>query len=1002
MSYKEQNFENAIIELMRDNLGYDYFYGPNVLRDYRSPLNEDLLQSSLRNINQELSRDAISEAIYKLKNFESVHLLQKNCVFMDYLQNGIEVSTLYNGETKYDRVKLIDYEKHERNNFCIINQWTVLENEEKRPDVVVFINGLPLVVIELKSCSREQTDVSAAYRQLRNYMKDIPCIFTYNAFCVMSDLVNSKVGTITSGEDRFMEWKTKSGDYEETKYAMFDVLFEGIFEKKRFLDIIKNFILFSDENKIFAGYHQYFAVKKAVERTKTATETDGKGGIFWHTQGSGKSLSMVFYTKLLQDALNSPTIVVLTDRNDLDDQLYGQFAKCKDYLRQVPEQAENRVDLKKLLAGRVANGIIFTTMQKFEESAEPLSERRNIILMADEAHRSQYALDEKIDAKTGKISLGFARLVRDSFPNATFIGFTGTPISEKDRSTREVFGEYIDIYDMTQAVEDGATRPVYYESRVINLGLEEEILKNIDSEYERIAEQTEQHIVEKSKKELSNMDAILGADATIQSLCSDIVTHYEDRQYILTGKAMIVAYSRPIAMKIYGEILRLRPTWSEKVNVVITSDNNDPEEWKDIVGGKAYRSELARKFKDNNDEMKIAIVVDMWLTGFDVPSLSTMYIFKPMAGHNLMQAIARVNRVFGDKEGGLIVDYVGIASALKKAMKDFTGRDRKNFGESDISKTALPKFIEKLTVCKDLFHSFNLSVFVDGSDLDRAKTIVEGINFIIADDKKKESFIKEALYLKQFASLCRSLLDRTQRFESAFFEAVRTAISRIATGKKLSLKEVNERINELLKHSIKSDGVINLFSDVKTEFSLFDAAFLEDIAKMQQKNLAAELLKKLIAEQISVYKRTNLVKSELFSEKMGRLMNAYRNGQLTNAEVIDELLKMAGDIAKDHKAGEEMGLTMEEKAFYDALLKPEAIKDFYSNDDLVQITKELTRMLSKSRTVDWQKKEQARASMRSMVRRLLKKYKYPPDGQEEAVNVVLSQCEMWTDNEDME
>lgn len=999
MSFTEQDFENAIFELMRDELGYGYIYGPNVVRDYRSPLHEEMLLTSLRDINPRLSLEAINEAIFKLKNYDSINLLQKNRVFMDYLQNGIDVGALYKGEMKYDRVRLIDYDRPESNHFYVINQWTVVENAEKRADVVVFVNGLPLVVMELKSCSREETDVSDAYRQLRNYMLDIPCLFTYNAFCVMSDLATSKVGTITSGEDRFMEWKTINGDYEETKYAAFDVLFKGVFQKDRLLDIIKNFLLFSDDNKILAGYHQYYAVKKAIERTRTAAETDGKGGIFWHTQGSGKSLSMVFYTKLLQEALQSPTVVVLTDRNDLDDQLYGQFARCADFLRQTPEQAENRADLQNRLAGRIANGIIFTTMQKFEESDEPLSKRRNIIMIADEAHRSQYALEEKIDAKTGKISLGFARLVRDSLPHATFIAFTGTPISLTDRSTHEVFGDYIDIYDMTQSVRDGATRPVYYENRVINLGLNEAILQNIDHEYELIAEQADHYTVEKSKKELSKMEAILGAEATIKSLCSDIVAHYEDRQDLLTGKAMIVAYSRPIAMKIYHEILRLRPQWTEKIKVVMTGSNNDPEKWKDIVGSKAYRSELARKFKDDNDEMKIAIVVDMWLTGFDVPSLATMYIYKPMAGHNLMQAIARVNRVFGDKEGGLVVDYVGIASALKQAMKDFTRRDRENYGDTDISKSALPKFVEKLEVCKALFHSFDFSKFIDGSDLERAKTIVNGINFIIGDDHKKELFIKEALYLKQAASLCRSLLNKTQRFETAFFEAVRTALTRIVTGKKLSLKEINDRINELLKQSIKSEGVINLFSDVKTEFSLFDPAFMEEIAKMQQKNLAAELLKKLIQEQIIVYRRTNVVKSELFSEKMVRLMNAYRNGQITNAEVIDELMKMAGDIASDHKAGEELGLNAEEKAFYDALLKPAAIKDFYSNEALVQITKELTEMLRKSRTVDWQKKEQARAEMRSMVKRLLKKYKYPPEGQEEALNTVIAQCEMWTDGE---
>lgn len=999
MHFTEADFENAIIELIRDRLGYDYFYGPDIVRDYHSPLYVEMLRFSLTEINPSLTPDAINEAIFKLKNFDSVQLVQKNKVFMDYLQNGIEVSTLYKGEPKYDRVKLIDYDNPESNSFTVINQWTVIEHEQKRPDVVIFINGLPLVVAELKSCSREETDASAAYRQLRNYMHDIPSLFTYNAFCIMSDLATSKAGTITADEDRYMEWKTTDGNYEETKYAAFDVLFEGMLEKHRLLDIVRYFIVFSDDTKILAGYHQYFAVKKAIERTRTAAVSDGKGGIFWHTQGSGKSLSMVFYTKLLQEALQSPTVVVLTDRNDLDDQLYGQFSKCAEYLRQVPEQAETRADLKKLLAGRIANGIIFTTMQKFEESYEPLSTRRNIIVMADEAHRSQYSLDEKVDPKTGKITLGFARLVRNSFPNATFIGFTGTPISLRDRSTREVFGDYIDVYDMTQSVEDGATRPVYYESRVINLGLNQDVLQQVDAEYGMIAEKAEPYMVEKSKKELSKIDAILGAEETIRSICIDIISHYEDRQDILTGKAMIVAYSRPIAMKIYEEILRLRPEWKEKVKVVMTSDNNDPEEWKQVIGGKAYRSELARKFKDDQDEMKIAIVVDMWLTGFDVPSLATMYIYKPMQGHNLMQAIARVNRVYGDKEGGLIVDYVGIAAALKEAMSEFTVRDRKNYGDTDISKTALPKFIEKLSVCKDLFHPFDIKPFVEGSDLDRATTIVEGINFIIVDQDKKELFIREASLLRQAASLCRSLLDKNQRLEAAFFEAVRTALTRITPGKKLSLKEINARINAILKQSIKSEGIINLFSDVDTEYSLFDPAFLADIARMKQKNLAAELLKKLIQEQISVYKRTNLVKSELFSERMKRIMNAYINGQINNAVVIEELLKMAAAINEDHNAGEKLGLTVEEKAFYDALLKPAAIKDFYTNEALVQITKELTEMLRKSRTVDWQKKEQARAEMRSMVKRLLKKYKYPPEGQEEALNTVIAQCEMWADGD---
>lgn len=1002
MSFTESQYENAIIELFRDQLGYTYCYGPDIARDYRKPYHEEMLFSSLENINPKTHPTAIQEAIYRITHFDSNNLLQINQTFTDYLQNGVEVSYAEKGEQKNAIVKLIDYEDIQKNTFYVVNQWTVIDLEEKRPDVVIFINGLPLVLIELKSCSRGETDASEAYRQIRNYIHAIPSIFQYNAFCVISDLVTSRAGTLTADEDRFMEWKSVTGDYEETRFASFATLFEGIFDKKRLLDLLKSFILFSNESdksvKILAGYHQYFAVNKAIRKTQDAVCGDGKAGIFWHTQGSGKSLSMVFYARLLQDALNSPTIVVLTDRNDLDDQLFGTFSKCTAYLRQTPQQAESRSDLKKLLAGRKANGIIFTTMQKFEESDEPLSERDNIVLVADEAHRSQYGLEEKVDPKSGKITVGYARLVRNSLPKATYIGFTGTPVSLTDRSTIEVFGDYIDIYDMTQAVEDGATRPVYYENRVINLGLNEAVLHQIDIEYDIIAENAEEYHVEKSKQQLSQMESILGADETIQTLCADIVTHYEDRADLLTGKAMIVAYSRPIAIKIYQQILRLRPDWDEKVKVIMTGSNDDPEEWKTIIGSKSYKIELARKFKDDNDPMKIAIVVDMWLTGFDVPSLATMYVYKPMHGHNLMQAIARVNRVFKEKEGGLVVDYVGIASALKQAMKDYTRRDQKNFGNPNISESALPKFQEKLSVCQDLFHGFDYSKFITGSDLNRANLIVDGINFIIAIEEKKKAFIKEALLLKQAQTLCRSLLSDEWRMEFAFFEAIRTSITRITQSKKLSLKEINARINALLQHSIKSEGIINIFKDETTEFSIFDEKFLREIAAMKQKNLAAELLKKLLEEQVTIYQRSNLVKAELFSEKLKRLMNSYRNGQISNAEVIEELMKMANDIAKDHEEGKELGLSWEEKAFYDALTKPEALKDFYSNQELITITKELTEMLKKNRTIDWNKKETARSEMRSMVKRLLKRYKYPPDEIPNATEFVLAQCEQWANS----
>mgnify|MGYP005773848775 FL=1 len=698
--YTESNYENAVIQLLTETLGYSYAYGPDIDRDYHGPLYEDLLLPALQRINPGLPVEALNEAVYKIKNFETGILLQKNMTFTDYMQTGVPVKYFVDGEERSALVYLIDFRNPGNNDFTVVNQWTIVENSEKRPDVVLFVNGLPLVVVELKSPSREETDASAAYRQLRNYMYEIPSLFIYNQVCVMSDLTTSRAGTITSGEDRFMEWKTKDGSYENTQYAQFDTFFEGMFEKTRFLDILKNFICFNVDGqntfKVLAAYHQYFAVKKAVESTRHATVTDGKGGVFWHTQGSGKSLSMVFYAHYLQEALESPTIVVITDRNDLDNQLYGQFSRCKDFLRQTPQQAESRQNLKDLLANRQANGIIFTTMQKFEETGEPLSERRNIVVMADEAHRGQYGLTEKVVTKQndkGELevhtSIGTARIIRDSLPNATYIGFTGTPISSKDRSTREVFGDYINIYDMTQAVEDGATRPVYYESRGIHLKLDENTLRLIDQEYDRMAENADPYVIEKSKKELGQMEAILGSDETIDSLVCDILDHYENyRADLLTGKAMIVAYSRPIAMKIYRRILELRPAWTEKVAVVMTQGNNDPEEWRQIIGNKAHKDDLARKFKDNDSPLKIAIVVDMWLTGFDVPSLATMYVYKPMSGHNLMQAIARVNRVFRDKEGGLVVDYVGIAAALKKAMNDYTVRDKKNYGDPDVGKAA--------------------------------------------------------------------------------------------------------------------------------------------------------------------------------------------------------------------------------------------------------------------------------------------------------------------------
>lgn len=1003
--YNENSYEESIIELFK-TLGYNHYYGPDVERNYKNPLFKKDLEN-LYTINKDLDRNAVDKTIEILEDFGIASLEDINDKFMSYLQNGISVNYWQDGKELSTLVKLIDYNNLDSNLFTIINQWTVVDKEIKIPDIIVFINGLPLVVCELKSPSREDTDTSHAYNQLKKYMQVIPVLFNYNAFCVMSDLSISKAGTITSNEDRFMEWKTTDGNYESTQYADFTTFFEGIFEKNRFLDIIKNFILYSNDSskkiKILGAYHQYFAVNKAVKSTLQAIKSNHKAGVFWHTQGSGKSLSMVFYVNKIQQLLESPTFVVITDRNDLDGQLFSQFSKCSDFLRQTPKQATNMKNLKELLNNRKANGIFFSTMQKFDKYDESLTNREDVIVISDEAHRSQYGLEEKVDPKTGEIKIGAARKIRNALPNATHIGFTGTPIFRSDKSTREVFGNYIDIYDMTQSVEDGATVPISYESRIAEINLDETILTKIDNKYWELREQAEEYNIERSKRELSKMESLLGAPEIIDDICKDIIQHYEDnRAHELTGKAMIVAYSRPIAIKMYKKILELKPDWNEKIKVVMSDSNKDPEEWHKIIRDKTYKKELENKFKDDEDTMKIAIVVDMWLTGFDVPSLATMYIYKPMKGHNLMQAIARVNRVFKGKEGGLIVDYIGIASELKKAMSEYTERDNKNYGDMDIDKIAYPKFQEKLEICQDLFHGFNYSKFFGESNLERSQVIKNGINFMenITQENKKKDFLKEALLLKKWLSICRSRTSQEERFEAAFFEAVRTVLVKVSSKDTLSLPEINKQITELLNQSIKSTGVINIIN-VSNEISLFDPEFLDKIRAMEYSNLTISLLEKLLNDQIKGYKHTNIVKSEEFSNLIKQTMNSYINGHITNDEVIEELINIAKLLKKAHEEGEKLGLTKEELAFYNAISLPENIHDFYDDKTLIKITQELTESLRKNRTIDWQKKESARANMRKTVKRLLKKYKYPPKDMEFALKKVIEQCELWVDENNM-
>lgn len=1008
----EEFFEDVVVEHLVEELGYEHLYGPDVERTddrYRDVFLPRVLPDALQRINPALPRVAVEEAVRRLNDIDAGSLEQQNEIFNGYLQNGVEVHFFDGREDRDDIVYLLDYSNPDNNDFHVVNQWTFVEHSEKRPDVIVFVNGMPLVLFELKSPSREETDASEAYLQLRNYMKHVPSLFVPNVFCVMSDMSETRVGTITADEDRYVAWKSADGDYSQTRAAGWSTMLDGMLRKDRLLDLVKNFVCFNNNAggsvKILSAYHQYFAVKKAVARAREAIEGDGKIGVFWHTQGSGKSLSMVFFAHLLQDALDSPTIVVITDRNDLDDQLFGQFSRCASFLRQTAVQAESRRHLKELLVGREANGIIFTTMQKFMDGDEPLCDRSNVVVMVDEAHRGQYGLTEKIDAE-GNISIGAARIVRKALPNASYIGFTGTPISTQDRSTREIFGDYIDVYDMTQAVEDNATRPVYYESRVVALKLDPETLGTLDAIYSEFANEADEVTLAKSKRDLGGMDAIFGAPETIDALCEDIIDHYENnRADVLAGKALVVAYSRTIAMKIYERMMELRPDWTDKLGVVMTMGNQDPEEWFSVCGGATHKKEMERKFKDGNDPLKIAIVVDMWLTGFDVPSLATMYVFKPMKGHNLMQAIARVNRVCRGKEGGLVVDYIGIARALKQAMRDYTNRDQRNYGDMDVSATAYPRFLEKLDVCRDLLYGFNYEEMVfSGSKAQLAEAISEGTNWLLEPDRHedREEFLKQCQLMNQALSLCKSLVSEKDQHEAAYMSVLRVQVLRLtgrksSSGRGMTYKEFNQKVSAILEQAVHAEGVIDLFEEDSVEISLFDEAFLEELSHMKQRNIAVESLKRLIKEQVKAYQKTSVVKAAKFSEMLQSTLNAYLNGMLTNAQVIEELVKMAKEMMQDRSEAEALGLTDEEMAFYDAITKPQAVKDFYDNDQLVAITRELTEAMRSSATIDWQRKENARAGMRRAIKRLLRKYKYPPEGVDDAMETVMAQCELWAD-----
>ena len=1005
--FKESNVEEAIIEQLQE-LGYEYLYGPDIERDYKEPILKDVFYDSLYKINKDITEDIADEVYRKVRNFRNVDLVEANYEFYHMLYAGVEVPI--EGDRTFV-ARLIDRNNIENNLFQVINQYTVIEYKEKRPDVVVFINGIPLIVFELKNAIKEDTTIENAYNQIKNYQEDIRNLFYYNAFSIISDGINARIGTITADFNRFMTWKSKDGEKPEENINQIDVLLNGVFKKDRLIDIISNFILFQNKEegriKILAGYHQYFAVEKSIKSTlKAIEEHSGKAGVVWHTQGSGKSFAMVFYTgKMLKiPDLNNPTIVVLTDRNDLDNQLYNTFANTnREILPQEATQALNRKNLKELLKVN-AGGIIFTTIQKFEEGEDVISERDNIIFIVDEAHRSQYSLEKKLNRKTGEFQVGYAKKMRDSLPNATFIAFTGTPIEYADKNTRILFGDYIDIYDMTQAVLDNATVPIYYENRVAKLKLDEEVLKEIDDEYNYIVENDEADAdtVNKSKEELAKLETVIGSQDRLNMLSKDIIEHYEQRADILNGKAMIVCMTRKIAINLYKEILNKRPDWNNKIKVVLTDNNNDPTEWHEIVGNKKYRDDLAIEFKNEDSELKIVIVVDMWLTGFDVPDLATMYIDKPMRGHNLMQAIARVNRVYKDKEAGLIVDYIGIGADLRNALNEYTNRDRDKVPDITAAYVIVK---EKLEIMRDFFYGFNYEPFFSSSNQLRLKTLADGINYVLEkDEEERKDFITEATALSQAETLARTILDDQTKLEIEFFKGVKVGINKITGTGHLTTTEVNQRILGVLEQAIQEDGIIDIFKAAEKsnpEISILSEEYLEGIKKSKNKNIAAALLKRLIDGNIKVFKRTNLVKSELFSQKMAEIMKKYNNRLITSAEVIEELLNLSKELVEAKNEGKEKGLTDDEYAFYDALVKdPNVLKEM-KDEVLIQLAHELTETVRKNQTVDWDKKESARAFMRREIKRLLRKYHYPPTKADEAVQTVVMQAELMGENYDI-
>ena len=1000
--FNEETLEKITMEILKE-LEYECINGYEMERiDYSKVILEDDLKNAIRKINNNVTDEQVTEVVRQIKNLEHNNTILNNKQFTKYLLEGCKVPINENGETRYKTIKIVDFNNISNNTFKAINQYTIIEHSEKRPDIIIFINGLPLVVVELKSTVREDVKLIDGYNQLKGYQEvHIPTLFYYNQFMIVSDGVQARVGTITSPWSRFSEWKKTEADDEVTEnMATHKKLFYGMLRKDRLLDIINNFVLWSEDSKILSAYHQYFGVKKAVTSTEVAIDNrTGKAGILWHTQGSGKSFSMVFYAGNMIKVLKNPSIVVVTDRNDLDNQLFSTFAKCSDYLKQSPVQIESREDLQDKLENRVSGGIFFTTLQKFEEETGLFSKRDDILVLVDEAHRSHYGIDATIKFDKEKMKAykkyGTAKYLHEAFPNATYIGFTGTPVETKDKSTSNVFGPVIDTYDMTQAIMDGATVPIMYEARMARVGLNQKLLDEIDDYYNMLEteEGVEDYKIAESKKEMAKMEQIIEDPDRLEMIVRDIINHYEDIQTSVANKAMVVAYSRKSAYTMYKKFLELRPDWKNKIHMVITANNKDDEEMQKAIGSKKDKKQLEIDFKDMDSEFKIAIVVDMWLTGFDVPGLGTMYVDKPMKAHNLMQAIARVNRVYKDKQGGLIVDYIGLKRWLLDALKTYTKRDQgKIVDNSELVKVLM----DKVELIRDLFNGFYYGHFATTTDSDKYEIIMAGANWMLKTEEIRKAFMRYSYDVKSLYSLCTGELSREIKEEILFFISVRSFMSKLS-GDKIDVKEINDNVAKMLERAIQDDEMLQI-GEVhnSNRLAILSDEILNKLAKMQKKNIAVEVLNRALKEYVEQVGKENVVLMEKFSTKFQKIVASYN--ERTSVEdiekIIQEMINLKNEIEQELKAGNEYNLSTEEKAFFDALGDDPEVKELMKDETLVQIAKELVETVNENMTIDWDIRKDARARMRIEIKKLLIKYNYPPNKSEKAVQTVIRQAEL--------